>query len=530
MENNSDVRDSVQKYINALKVARTDSEKFAALLVIAQIEKNMKLTPQERKAVYGTIELTFIKRLLNAQKEPEGCEKGTLTSLGLTILSCMVNEVDGANENTKILDLVPRLIGLLYEVDGAKRSEEGKISEFDKEITENCFGVLKAIATSEIGCECVFQYWSFKSKTKLDRNNTVRMLELILACALKLKGNVLSTFKDTLKDLLSIASSHFALTQDEEKFTLLHLIFNFVNISVEKYVFEGESQGFDSALKNLRTGLQDIMQSKVDKKYRHLALKLVSNLVELFGLRWTFVAAPNQEEKKSNKFLHMMVSLTAVEIKMIFYEKNNDAALLSYLFSIIERTIEVISTNEDDIISDHLGKTLIFKIMQTINDVMSQLMHFLDEMKENFQPNDACKDVRIKACIRLLCAYMSEETQAVEKEVLKIAPYLVELGKASFLIDKDGMFDQNATFQDPLVMSHIKLLPCNSIKSLSFHLPPSQTVSSPIHASFFLDKLLSPSFPVFCYKSPLFFTKLRPVTMPSFANPAIITTSIVPQD
>lgn len=434
-----DVRDSVKRYLNALKAARTDSEKFAALLVIAQIEKNLKLTVQERKAVYGSIELTFIKRLINSQKEPEDCEKGTLASLGVTILSCMVNEIEDANKNPEILRMIPHLLGIIYEKASSGKSREGKICELEKEIIENSFRVLLSISSSKPGCKCITHCWALKSKTPLDKDILLKMIHLIVTCLPCLEEDSITAMKNPLEELLSQASSYFALSQDEEKFALLDEIFSLVSACLGRNTFDENTDSNFATLQHLRKGLLDIIQSKVNVKYRHLSLKLASVLIEVFGVKWTFIPFKDEDEKISKKFLHLLVSLTSIEIKMIFLDKSDDVALMSYLFSTIENVIESLSANKHDVIDAYLGEHVASKILQTISGISAEVIYYLDEVKETMQAHDACQDMKINACVRLLCAYMSEETQALEKEVEKIAPYLIELVKASFVANGKGM-------------------------------------------------------------------------------------------
>ena len=439
MENSGDVRDTIQRYLYALRTAKTDSEKFASLLVVAQIEKNLKLTVQERKAVYESIDLDFIKSLLNAQKEPEGCQKGSSMSLGLTIASCIINEIEGACTSPAFQQMVPRILAITYEVGSNREGEEKGSDHLQKDVIENCFCILAFIASNEVGCEHIMDHLSSKLKTPLEKETSIKVLQLVVKCIIELDETTAVSFQDAVKDVFYQAASLFSLAKDVDKFTLLGLILDLVSASIEKRMFDNHGNAFTTELKLLRKGLLDIMQSKVDKKYRHMSLKLISELFEMFGLNWTCISFQDEDEKYSKKFLHFLVSLTSVEIKMLFFDKNLDIAFMSYMFAIIERTIESLSANEHDIIGSNLGENMASKILETISGVIKEVMYFLDEIKETTETVDACKDMKITACVRLLCAYMSEETQALEKEVLKIAPYLIELGNVSFHVHKKGM-------------------------------------------------------------------------------------------
>ena len=436
MEARCELRDSVVRYINALKVARNDSEKFAALLVIAQVEKSLQLTQTERKAVYGSLDLTFIKRLLNSKKVPEGCEKGTLMSLGLTILSCMISEVEEARESQEILDLVPRLVGIIYELNGSCESGDDTNANLEKDALDNCFKILLIIASNEDGCIRFMQSWSSKSSKSLAREKCIEILRIVVNCTVFLTQHVLASVKEPLEEFFSRAAFLFSASNDQDKFTLLALIFELINKNTEKEILNHNSDKFVTELKFLRKGLLDILQSKVDKKYRHLSLKLISELIELFGMNWTCMVCPDEDEKYCKKFLHLLVSLTSVEVKMLFYDMNEDILLMSYLFAILEKSIEAISSN---MVETQLGENMAAKILQIVSGAVKEIVFFIDETKESLQLTDACVNLKTIACIRLLCAYMSEETQALEKDILRIAPYMIALGEASFQLHKDGL-------------------------------------------------------------------------------------------
>ena len=437
MENNLEVRDSVNRCIDALKLANTDCEKFAALLVVAQVEKNLKLTPHERKAVYGSMELAFIKKLLHCKREPDDCEKGTLMSLGLTILSCLINELEEICVRDEILDFIPRIVEIVYEISSG--SDEIATEALEKDILDSCFSILLILASNEDGCKCILHSWSMKSTVALKVESSIELIRILVNCIAILAGNVLVGFKNNIKHLVCQAASLFSSSSKQDKFTLLALISQLFITGSEKQVFSNIFDGFGSELQLLRRGLLDVIQSKVDKKQRHVSLKVISTLINLFGLKWTCITFPDEDERYSKKFLHLLVSLTAVEIKMFFYDKSDDISMLSFLFTIIESSIESIANSEDNAIVAQLGENVASKILQTITGTVKEVVFFLDEMKESIQLPDACKNLKILACVRLLCAYMSEETQALEKEVVKIAPYMSQLAKTAFNLHKDGI-------------------------------------------------------------------------------------------
>lgn len=451
MEENNARNIAVQKCIETLQRARTDNEKFAALLLIANAEKIYKFSAEERKLVYGSIEFKFVWRLLNSKKDPEGCEKGMLLSIGLTIFSCMVKEmaVLDQTENIEAAKCIGRLLEIINASHPKKRHDGNSEESVEKEMVDNCFQILNVFAKDlpsserilEMGMRC------FLEATKGEKVTEIGIQSAMLVCQClntrkTNKNEELKDYADSLKLFINNLSHPFAVAQNEEKFTLLEILVNMIgNIKENKMLNTSEQSQIPSSkyLQKMRTGLMDILQSKVNEKYRHLALKLSAEMIEVYGLEWTYFKFEDEQEKYSKKFLLLLMSLVSVEINMFFYDRKEDCNILSTLFSITENVIEAMSDFGDRTSSKtDLTSEIISKLLHTINNVVTVIIAYLDDFKDSGDVEGACMNVKIIACMRLLCAYMSEETSAMKKEILKLEPFLLKLAKASYTVNKKG--------------------------------------------------------------------------------------------
>ena len=452
MEENNARDIAVQKCVETLQRARTDNEKFAALLLIANADKIYKFSAGERRLVYGYIEFTFVWRLLNSKKDPEGCDKGMLLAIGLTIFSCMIEEMATEDQFENVRK--PKCIGRLLEIISSSlphmRNDESPNEDLQKEMVSNCFQILNVLAqdlpSSEqilgMGMKC------FIESTKGENITEIGIKSAMLVCQClntrnKNKSKELKDHRDNLNLFMNNVSHLFAVAQNEEKFTLLEILVNMIADVKEKKVFD-TSEMIASPflhLQQMRTGLMDILQSKVNEKYRHLAIKLSAVMIEVYGLDWTSLKFQHEQEKYSKKFLLLLMSLVSVEINMFFYDRKEDCNILSTLFSITENVIEAISDLGDTTSSnkDLLTSEIISKLLHMINNVITVIIAYLDEFKGSDDIEDACMNVKIIACMRLLCAYMSEETSAMRKEILKLEPFMLKLAKAAYTINKKGI-------------------------------------------------------------------------------------------
>ena len=451
MEENNARSIAVQKCIETLQRARTDNEKFAALLLIANADKIYKFSAEERRLVYGYIEFTFVWRLLNSKKDPEGCEKGMLLSIGLTIFSCMIKEMatEDQLENVGKLKCISRLLEIISTSLPHMRNDESPNEDLQREMFRNCFQILNVLAQDLPSSEHILGKGMkcFIDSTKGDNITEIGIQSAMLVCQClntsnKNKSKELKDHTDDLNLFMNNVSHLFAVAQNEEKFTLLEILVTMIADIKEKKVFDNSEMEASPFLhlQQIRTGLMDILQSKVNEKYRHLAIKLSAAMIEVYGLEWTYFKFQNEQAKYSTKFLLLLMSLVSVEINMFFYDRKEDYNILSTLFSITENVIEAISDlgNTASSNKDLLTSEIISKLLHIIHNVITVIIAYLDDFKGSSDIEDACMNVKIIACMRLLCAYMSEETSAMRKEILKLEPFILKLAKASYAVNRKG--------------------------------------------------------------------------------------------
>lgn len=82
-------KSSLRKCISLLKVAKTDTERFAALMLVTQLVSSNEVDVAGRRELFDAIGFKFLNRLLSTRNVPNSCPPDVYQSLSLTILACL---------------------------------------------------------------------------------------------------------------------------------------------------------------------------------------------------------------------------------------------------------------------------------------------------------------------------------------------------------------------------------------------------------------------------------------------------------
>ena len=116
-----------------------------------------------------------------------------------------------------------------------------------------------------------------------------------------------------------------------------------------------------------------------------------------------------------------------------------NSELLVACYYIVESAVSYLS-NPENALSGILKQSR--KIQQALNNAFAAILKFLHELSTNVLPNDPKKleEAQMKyfvcATIRILGAWLSEESQALRDEVYDILPFILQLGSDTFEAQK----------------------------------------------------------------------------------------------
>ena len=422
---------SLQKCISVLKAAKSDTERFAALLLVTQLVHSNEIDGLGRRQLFDAIGFKFINRLLNTRNVPSDCPAQVYNSLALTILACF-----SSDEELCVHPEMTKKIPLF--LDGISNSAE---TGFGEASVEDCFQIIDSFACSSTGCRHLVENGAFSTLSRVvSENNDEKYSKKALETLLRILNNNPCVFweeqREVLLEALNGLSERLRDAQDNTKFELCNYLVLFLS-GAEKSVFLG---GENRWLAGVYKGLNDILQSKISSEQRNPAIILLSTVIELVGMDWMIEFSRQQ----SPGLYILSLTIVSVEIRMILDEKTaaeivNKAALLCSCFSILENAINFAIVNAGLSPSHRKLPAIVLEGLPKVYSLATESIHsivmFLDNVAQVGSMTNQERRV-VLASVRVLCAWMAEETAALQDDICKLLPFLLKLGKESLNTSK----------------------------------------------------------------------------------------------
>ena len=424
---------ALKKCVSILNAAKTDNERFAALLLVTQLVQSNKIGSTGRRTLFDAVGFTFINRLLSTKAVPDECPSTMFKSLAVTILACF-----STDEELLFHPQMTAKISFFLEVVSSP-NDDGLIIE------EAC-QILSAFASSELGCDHLLRRRSVEIFCEIlknyqgsnNRSNLVcRTLKKILHFC---PEEAWKQHGESLIELLVILSENFKIKQDLSKFSLcedLKTLLSTADISLFTKSLEKSKVG-NMWQSNIKIGLGEILQSKVKPEQRNMALALSSVLSELVGVQW-MLGDSTLTSQVPNSFFMLVLSSASIEVRMINDHTQQETLadklpLVSVCYSILEKAVSLMSVcvgAEDN--TDSLEDTLT-KGYTVVTEALACVTRYLIKVSLNQQLSGIEGDEKdfLYASVRLLCAWMAEETMALRQEIMELLPFLLELAEESF--------------------------------------------------------------------------------------------------
>ncbi|XP_038055249.1 neurochondrin-like [Patiria miniata] len=404
----------VDTCLQALERASSDTEVFAALLLVAKIVQAENTDAATRKRIFDAVGFRFINRLLKAAAKPDKKESSTYRSLAVTLLGCFSTSPELVS-HPQMVNKVPVLIEVIQE---ARTSVEDN----EKQTIDDAYQILVTMAMEEsprkvlcspevISALCGMMQGSFYG---CDRAEQVLLL-LLHHCG----QHVWRLNKPHMDALLYKLASKFKECQDEAKFqvceTLSRLLSAYPSVPME------QSEWSPLVFR----GVSDILMSKVSEKQRDPALCLASLMVSHYGMSWAL--GPNRLDKK---FLLLLIHLACVETRMALespdhqYRTSKESVLVS-CFSLLEQCIEYLTCGPPLALDDRQ----VVQLHTAMTGAFGAVMFYL----QGAQYQESWPDQPlVVAAVRVLCVWLAEETTALKEQVYQLLPFLIKVVDKSF--------------------------------------------------------------------------------------------------
>ncbi|KAK2518576.1 Ncdn [Columba guinea] len=401
---------TLKRCLGVLRDARNDSEQFAALLLVTKAVRAGEVDAKTRRQIFDAIGFTFPNRLLLSRQPPAGCPPHTFRALGLTLLACFCTDPELAG-HSQILNKIPTFNDILVspcDPDGTSMIDD----------VYQCLSAVMATARGprELvtkGTVCALCQAYVKSGYGSDR-----ALTLLLGLLAVAEAKCWQRDAPHLLAVLSKLSDDFLKAEDMTKFELCEVLPHFVPLSPP---LTQDPQGRE-CLHRLYKGLADILGSKLSQSQRDPALKLAACLVQACGSEWIPAGSAG------SKFLALLVNLACVEVRLTLEEPDPVEAegkkeVVTACYVLIEMGIQECLREEKPLLED-VQKIQLMRIME---EAFGAVIFYLRQVKQ-----EELEDPFIFASVRILGAWMAEETSSLKQEICELLPFLVHYAKKLF--------------------------------------------------------------------------------------------------
>ncbi|CAH1117096.1 unnamed protein product [Phaedon cochleariae] len=417
-----EVSDAVKKCCSILKNSTSDTEKFAALFMVTKLVKGKHATPNAKKAIFEAIGFDFLRRLLLTTDVPVDCPPSIYKSLALSIITVFCNEEEIAIKK-ELLDFVPVFLDIVKAADDSENDDSlMAIGE-----AYNC---LKGIASFAPGQKALIEANAIDRLSEIYSQGSFQSDEALNVMAvLVAKQGASWDNKDpkAYHALLNKIALDFETDQDKRKFEICEVL-NALVYNCPRNVI-AESAQSESWPQSVYKGLCDVLQSKIGASQRNPALILTSSMLDHLGIEWIF----SDEEKGKQVFL-LLIQLAAIEIRMQLDGKILKALapqqnLITACYLILEQSINFIATDQIDL--DQKEKQTLYT---GLKGAFTAIVNLLIKVSNDKNKPSGEDKLFICATIRVLVAWLAQETTAMRTQIYQLLPFILELANETFYL------------------------------------------------------------------------------------------------
>ena len=415
---------NVAKCLRLVQNSQNDSEMFAALLIVAKAVKSNEVDDAARRKLFEAIGFTFINRLLITKEDTSGAsvQDELFKKIAITLLACFCTDKELV-KHAEMISKIPLFVEVLQSYSATKSAS-----------TEMFDDVLQCIEAMVDEQDCLTALISGGIIEALGNTYVNKQSQRSFAVLIKLLSN--ATLAEQLQvlfqqpgvDLLNRICRAFRSSQDAFKFELTKSVYLLLQTIGNNLLL---SLSDTQWISDLRSGLSDILRSKISVDQRRSALCVSSLMCSCIGLEWTIVREALTAQPDTT-FLHLLVRLTEVEVFVILSnsitEINNSSEFLSACYFIIEATIIYLSKESST--SDVLCENDMLKLHQILSRTLSEIIKFLEEYSSTVEDTSSMLTPVIFATLRVFGAWLVEDDLTLLNEVCKVLPLVLDIALA----------------------------------------------------------------------------------------------------
>ncbi|XP_027575147.2 neurochondrin [Pipra filicauda] len=401
---------TLKRCLGVLRDARNDSEQFAALLLVTKAVRAGEVDARTRRQIFDAIGFTFPTRLLISGQPPPGCPPHTFRALGLTLLACFCTDPELAG-HSQVLNKIPTFNEILLSpCPPDSTSMVDDVYQCLSAVLATARGPRELVAKGTVSALCQ-AYLSGGHGS----DRALTLLQGLLAVA---EARCWQRDAPQLLAVLSKLSGDFLKAEDMTKFELCEVLPHFIPLSAP---LTQDSQGSE-CLHRVYRGLADILGSKLSQSQRDPALKLAAGLVQACGAEWIPAGSAG------SKFLALLVNLACVEVRLTLEEPDpmeleGKKEVVTACYVLMELGIQECLREENPL----LGEVQKMQLMRIMEEAFGAVIFYLRQVKQ-----EELQDPFIFASVRVLGAWMAEETSSLKQEICELLPFLVHYARKLF--------------------------------------------------------------------------------------------------
>lgn len=424
---------NVKKHVTILKSVESDSEKFAALFMITKLVDSKDCTVTEKKMLFEAIGTKFLTKLLSTQVVPVDCPPQVYKSVALSILSAFCGESELASHPDMIVH-VPALLEIVSKAD--EDADDNMLI-----IVSEAYTCLQNIAQYSPGQQVLIEHKAIAKMCDIYSEKSFQTDK-----ALNILVTLVQRFSTEAWDATNTAPFHaiinkialdFETDHTERKFELCTIL-QALLMSCTKDIISKTAKE-ESWPSSIHKALSDILGSKISKNQRDPALKLASVMLDLLGAEWTLL-----DKEKPKVFLLLLIQLTSIEVRMQIEGKQlksimTNADLITSCFIIIEISLAYITNDQLDL--DQKEKQSLYTVLKGAFAAIIGLLTAVSKMKEI---TDIKERIFICAVVRVLAAWLAQETTAMRSQVYTVLPYVLTIANDTFYAYRNRKLTEKA--------------------------------------------------------------------------------------
>ncbi|NXM78053.1 NCDN protein, partial [Serilophus lunatus] len=403
MANSGDPQATLKRCLAVLRDARNDSEQFAALLLVTKAVRAGEVDAKTRRQIFDAIGFTFPSRLLSSRQPPAGCPPHTFRALGLTLLACFCTDPQLAGHPQVLSKISTFNEVLLSPCTPDSTSMVEDVLQCLSAVLATARGPRELVAKGTVSALC--------QAYLRGGHGSARALTLLVGLLAVAEAKCWQREAPQLLAMLAKLSGDFLQAEDVTKFELCEVLPHFIPPGPQ---LTQDSQG-SQCLCRLYRGLADILGSKLSQSQRDPALKLAAGLVQACGAEWIPAGSAG------SKFLALLVNLACVEVRLALEEPDpveveGKKEVVTACYVLMEMGIQECLREENPLL-DEVQKVQLMRIME---EAFGAVIFYLRQVKE-----EGLQDPFVFASVRVLGAWMAEETSSLKQEICELLPFLV---------------------------------------------------------------------------------------------------------